>query len=121
MALVFLGKQHEDRFLEALKKANATRGSENRRVQAVIYLLSAVPMIERNMDNVFDYHGGFIKPDAEKHLRLSTGERIIFALALNLFNGYVLQGVPTNPHQAMGMIDSEHKRVYLSALEYCFI
>lgn len=119
MALIFLGKQHEESFLNAVKKANATTG--NKTIQAVLYVLTSIPSVAERLDTAFDFQGRYVNPNFLDRNSLSMGERILFALAMNLYNGYQLDGVPTNPYQAMGMIDSSHKRVYLSALEYRFI
>ncbi|WCF11703.1 hypothetical protein NDS46_30615 (plasmid) [Paenibacillus thiaminolyticus] len=40
------GKQHEDRFIKALKRANKT--NVNKAVQTVLYLLTAIPVVSRD-------------------------------------------------------------------------
>lgn len=119
MALIFLGKQHEESFINALKKANATTG--DRTIQTVLYVLTAMPSVAQRLDYAFDFRAGYVNAEFVNRNRLSVGERILFGLAMNLYNGYQLDGVPTNPYQAMGMIDTDHRRVYLSAIEYRFV
>lgn len=117
MALFFLSEEHKQAFEKAIKKANIT----NKTIQTSLYLMTAIPQISQKLEEVFNFHGGYFYPDAIDKFNLSTGERILFALAINLYNGYQIEGVPLTPYSAIGYLDQMYKKVFLSALDYRFV
>jgi hypothetical protein len=118
MALFFISKQHEETFVDALKKANATNG--NKPLQVALYVLTAMPSLADKLDLLVNFQGGYIDPDGVNRSNFSQGERIMIGLAVNLYNGYELMGIPASPFNQMASVDHQLRRVYLSALEYRF-
>jgi len=115
MALFFLGKEHKRAFEEALKKANVT----SKTIQTSLYLMTAIPQVAQRLNEVFEFNGCYFYPDSIDKFNLSTGERILFGLAINLYNGYQIKGIPLTPY-AIGCLDQMYKKVFLSALDYRF-
>lgn len=119
MALVFLGNPHYEAFKDALKKANVADG--NRSFQVALYVLTAVPSLRKNIDAIVNFQGKYLNPDGVNRLNLSMGERIMVGLALNLYNGFEMKGIPGNPCAQLSCIDNDLKKIYLSALEHRFL
>lgn len=116
MALFFVSEEHQQAFEGAIEKATAFVGGKG--IQTPLYLLTSIPEVANNLEVVFNFTGGYINPDVIEEFNLSTGQRIIFALAVNLYNGYVIEDVELSPYQAMGWLSKEYRDVYLSAIGY---
>lgn len=117
--LVFVSNEHKEAMEKALEKAGAVK-EITCSIEAPLYVLTSIQVfqMESNLEKVFNFAGGYFDPDAVEEFSLSTGERILFGLAINLYNGYVLDGLELSPHQAMGWLSKEHREVCLSALNY---
>lgn len=119
MSFQFINGEHKEAMDNAFEKAGVMN-TTNVSIQAPLFVLTSISVFQ-DMDNlgkVFSFAGKYFDPDAVEQFRLSTGEMILFGLAINLYNGYVMEGVPLSPHQAMGWLSKEHRDVYLSAVEY---
>lgn len=119
MSLQFISREHKEAMEEVFKKAGLM-DSTNVSIQTPLYVLTAISVFQdvENVAKVFNFQGKYFDPDAVEQFRLGTGEMILFGLAINLYNGYVIDGVPLSPHQAMAWLSKEHRNVYLSAVEY---
>jgi hypothetical protein len=118
MALVFISKEHEEKFMESLKKAESTHS--NVHMQVALYVLTAVPNLANKLDLFVNFKGRYVTPEGVNRANLSEGERVMAGLAINLFNGHELNGLPSSPVNQMALVDKALRKVYLSALEYRF-
>ncbi|PLS19570.1 hypothetical protein CVD28_03895 [Bacillus sp. M6-12] len=110
----FVNGEHEAKYDEFLQEANV--GEKEYTVQSVLYLLSSVPKIAKNIEQFFVLKGKYINPDEAERMELSTGERIIVGLAFNLYNGYEMEGVDLSPHTVLSWLDKNLKNAYVQAL-----
>jgi len=119
MSLTFISKEHQESMEHAFNRAGIA-GTVNRGIETPLYVLTSIYAFqnEKNLEKVFSFEGGYFNPDALQQFQLSTGENALFGLAINLYNGYVLDGVYLSPHQAMSWLSTEHREVYLTALNY---
>lgn len=122
MNVTYLNEQHK----EALEKSIRLAGLKNEAnyyKKVPLYVLTSIPVFQ-DLDKlalVFNFDGGYFDPDAIYKFELSTGESILFGLAMNLFNGHVYKEVEIAPYQAMSWLSKEYKQVFLSAMEYRFV
>jgi hypothetical protein len=119
LALFTLGKEHEEAFKEVLDMANAW--NMHKSIQATLYVLSAIDIVRKNWEKVFNIQGCYMIPDAIDHLSLSAGERVLFALAANLYNGTIIKDVPLSPNSAFDWLDHSHRLLYMQALQYAYL
>jgi Family of unknown function (DUF6075) len=110
----FVNGEHQTKFENFLGEAKV--GEKEYTVQAVLYLLSSVPRIADNINQFFVLSGKYINPDEDIIMSMGSGERIIVALAYNLYNGYELEGVNLSPNYVLSWLDSDLKKVYVEAL-----
>lgn len=119
MSFQFTGYEHK----EAMDKVFEMAGVMNKvslAIQAPLYALTSIQTFQdiKNVEKVFNFKGHYFNPDAYSEFNLSTGEMMMFALAMNLYNGCVLEGLDLSPHQAMMWLSKEHRDVYMSAIDY---
>ena len=105
--------------MKAFEKAGVMN-TTNFGIQAPLYVLTAIPQVAENLEKVFNFQGMYFNPDAISDFNLSTGQRILFSLAINLYNGHELQEGLLSPFQAMGNLDPGCRNVFFSALEHRF-
>lgn len=113
MALVFTSEIHRESF-------NRVQGRTDRKgLKTALYLLTSFPRLAYNIEDYLTEHG----LDVEKlmNLRLSSGERAVVALALNIYNGYLSDEVSLNPYELFGCLDEEYRNVVVKALEFRFV
>lgn len=120
MSLFFIGEKHRQAFLEALKKADIS-ADEKRSFQASLYVLTSVPALREAMDRFVNYQGQYILWDDLEQMNLSTGERIMAGIAMNVYNGRIMDGIRMNPADDLSVLDKDLRKVYLAALHYKFV
>lgn len=114
MAFMFISSEHEQAFQEAINKVG--RASESKSIQIPLYVLTSMPEVCQELDQVFNFSGFYFDPDAVENFSLSTGEKHLFGLAMNLYNGYIMSGMNFAPSYLLGYLDKAHKEVALSAM-----
>lgn len=111
----FVNPEHQKRYEKLVREANV--GERESTVRTVFYLLSSTPILYRNMEMFFNVKGNYMESYDEDAIGLSTGERIIVALAHNLFNGYVVDPKVVSPHYVLSWLDHSLRQVYFQALQ----
>lgn len=111
----FINADHQARFEQLVQEAGV--GERETTVQTVLYLLSSVPSVFKNIEMFFNVTGKYMESYDEDSIGLSTGERVIVALAYNLFNGYVVDQTVISPHYALSWLDHGLRQVYFQALQ----
>lgn len=119
MSFHFTGYEHKEAMDKAFEKAGVMN-KVSLSIQAPLFVLTSIHTFQdmSNLEKVYSFKGHYFNPDAFTAFNLSTGEMIMFALAMNLYNGYVLEGLDLSPHQAMMWLSEEHRSVYMSAIDY---
>jgi len=112
--MIFKDKEHAERFKSALHTAGAINGDGAVKGDfgASLFLLTGLPDVYGWVEQHIHY--GWLNFDPMLALPLSSGERILVALAGNLYNGRFFEGYP--PLDVVGAGDNEAVELALKSI-----
>jgi len=114
----FKDTTHKDRFEALIEKDETNRSDIDR--MTLFYILSGNHKLTENIDLIYDFKNHFIQSNIFNHLSLSSSERGLLELSLNLYNNYSEKENMLSIYEMFSQYDKDNFELAIAAIRYRF-